>query len=103
MNRPEPPKTHDPYKRESYEEYNRYFNEAEKYIDYLESKVNLPNLSDRSTKRVFGNQWIYDLSNQESIPMYEVKNGVWVKTPEYIQILKVGDQKENEGLPHDGY
>lgn len=39
MNRPEPPKTHDPYKRESYEEYNRYFNEAEKYIDFKEEKL----------------------------------------------------------------
>ena len=39
MKRPEPPKTHDPYKRESYEEYNRYFNEAEKYIDFKEDEV----------------------------------------------------------------
>jgi len=39
MKRPEPPKTHDPYKRESYEEYNRYFNEAEKYIDFKEAEL----------------------------------------------------------------
>ena len=39
MSRPEPPKTHDPYKRESYEEYNRYFNEAEKYIDFKEDEL----------------------------------------------------------------
>ena len=39
MNRPEPPKTHDPYKREAYEEYNRYFNEAEKYIDFIEAEL----------------------------------------------------------------
>ena len=37
MKRPEPPRIHDPYKRESYEELNRYFNEAEKYIDHLEA------------------------------------------------------------------
>jgi len=39
MKRPEPPKTHDPYKRESYEEYNRYFNEAEKYIDLIKAEL----------------------------------------------------------------
>ena len=39
MYRPEPPKTHDPYKRESYEELNRYFNEAEKYIDFKEAEL----------------------------------------------------------------
>jgi len=39
MKRPEIPKTHDPYKRESYEEYNKYFNQAEKYIDFLEKEI----------------------------------------------------------------
>jgi len=39
MNRPKPPTIHDPDNHRWYLDYNRYFNEAEKYIDYLESLV----------------------------------------------------------------
>ena len=37
INRPKPPTIHDPDNHKWYLDYNRYFNEAEKYIDYLES------------------------------------------------------------------
>lgn len=38
-NRPKIPTIHDPCNPGWYYDYNRYFNEAEKYMDFLESKL----------------------------------------------------------------
>ena len=38
--------------------------------------------------REFGRHWIYDLATGESVPMNEWKDGKWIKTPEYNEIME---------------
>lgn len=73
MNKPKPPTKFD-LTPESYNQHNRYFNEAEKYINHLESQLTLQEIIDIKES-------IREIEEGEAIKFNSVEDCIfWLKT-----------------------